>query len=79
MEEGLFPEVSGILAKTVEARLHTDVGEVGERLKALQRRLTGVETLPTYLVLDPKTERVLSRLDGAVRGRFVEFLEKGGV
>ncbi|MAE76190.1 MAG: hypothetical protein CMJ85_04895 [Planctomycetes bacterium] len=79
MEKGLFPEVSGTLKKTVEARLHTDRGPIGVKLRKLQIRMTKVSTLPVYLVVDPKTEEILSRLDGARRSQFVRFLKKGGV
>ena len=61
------PEVSGLLAKTVETWLHTDKPSLPkyDRILELKERLTNVQTNPVYLVLDPTTEEVLGRLDGA--------------
>lgn len=63
----IHPEVSGLLSQTVETWLHTDKPSLPnyERILELKERLTNVQTNPVYLVLDPATEEVLGRLDGA--------------
>ncbi|MCB9919278.1 MAG: hypothetical protein H6832_12825 [Planctomycetes bacterium] len=69
METSVFirPEVSGLLAKTIEARLHADVPGLPtyERILEVQDKFAGVKTAPVYMILDPSTEQVLGRLDGA--------------
>ena len=63
----------------IEARLHTDrVGRPHhEEIVALQAKLTGVKTLPVYLLMEPKSEKVLSRRSGATAtvGAFLDFLK----
>ncbi len=61
------PEVSGLLSKTVETWLHTDKPSLPkyDRILELKERLANVQTNPVYLILDPKTEEILGRLDGA--------------
>ncbi|MCA8968660.1 MAG: hypothetical protein KDC95_02710 [Planctomycetes bacterium] len=69
METTVFirPEVSGLLAKTIEARLHADLPGLPtrDRILEVQEQFAGVKTLPVYVILDPSTEQVLGRLDGA--------------
>jgi hypothetical protein len=79
MEVGVFlkPAVAGILEPLfVEARLHVDYEE------NMQRELEMVQSnaQPIFLVLDPNTEEVHARFDGASllsNDPFIEFLETG--
>ncbi len=79
MEGGVFhdPAVAEILeTKFVEARLHTDYKENRER----EMRMVQSTAQPIYLVLDPVTEEVHARFDGASvvsNAPFIEFLEQG--
>ena len=83
MEENIFPlpEVSGVLTNLIEARLHTDRPGIEnyDRIIELQERFTGTRSLPIYLVIDPDTEEVLARHNGATfdPAVFIAFLEKG--
>jgi len=67
MEEGVFhdPAVAGELAKMVEARLHNDA-EVKGIVRPLQMRLVNSIAAPIYLIMDPRTEKILARQDGAM-------------
>lgn len=69
MERSVFPrpEVSGLLAETVEARLHLDLTNHANfaRMVEIRDKLVGVPTAPVYLILDPATDKVLGRQDGA--------------
>jgi hypothetical protein len=83
VEEVVFhdPKVAAILRERyVEARLHTDKLDDPartERIVELQRKLTGVRTLPVYLIEDPKTGRMLGRLDGYhAADAFITFLQQ---
>ena len=79
MEEGVFlhPAVAGMLTKRfVESRLHVDYSHNLER----EVEMTGSNAQPIFLVLDPRTEEVLARHDGASLVSdepFLEFLEEG--
>ncbi len=56
IEENVFtrPEVERELGKFVLARLFTDEGSAEDKAnQALQRKFTGVETLPIYVVVSP--------------------------
>lgn len=63
MEERVFrrPAVAGELRRMVEARLHNDGPDRQYRneIKELQRRLGGTLATPTYVLVDPRSERVL--------------------
>ncbi len=59
-EEKVFPSLTRELDEGfVEARLHTD-GDRGEELTEFQERVAHSIATPLYLVLDPRTERVLA-------------------
>ena len=79
MEQGVFPKsaVADILEpKFVEARLHFDYPE--NRVRQLEMVQSNAQ--PIYLVLDPETETVYARFDGASlisNEPFLEFLEEG--
>lgn len=63
MEERTFrrPAVAGELRQMVEARLHNDGPDRAYRneVKELQRRFGNTLATPTYVLIDPGTERVL--------------------
>lgn len=69
MEQTVFtrPEVSGLLAKTIEARLHTDKTSLPnfDRIVEIQQKYAKVATAPVYIILDPTTDKILGRQDGA--------------
>ena len=69
MEKTVFPlpEVSGLLANTIEARLHADKSShpLYDRMIEVQTKYSGVKTAPVYLVVDPSTDKILGRQDGA--------------
>lgn len=60
MEETIFrkPAVAGELKRFVEARLHTDLksdDRLLARMEQLQREFVGNRSLPTFVVVDPRT------------------------
>ncbi len=79
MEKGVFhqPAVAGILEhQFVEARLHVDYSENLER----ELEMAKSNAQPIYLVLDPTTEVVHAKFEGASMvssDPFIEFLETG--
>ena len=83
MEERVFynSAVAEILGpKFVEARLHVDHPNKGKENMQRELEMAGSRAQPVYLVLDPLTEEVHSRQDGASLvsdAPFVEFLQKG--
>ena len=59
-------------------RLYTDAPPKGPEYQRYQLRLTGTTALPTYVVLDPQNESVISRESGTMSTEaFVAFLERG--
>jgi len=61
-EEKVFPsaKVSGFLnERFIEARLHFDGATNTDRILELQQDLAHSVATPLYMVLDPKTKRVL--------------------
>jgi hypothetical protein len=80
MEEKIFPlpAVAAQLQNFVEARLHTDQAKNVEENRSLQQKLTQSVANPYYVIVDPKTERVLGRFDHATLGDpepFIRFLQ----
>ena len=82
MEEVLFPESKPIGKRLrkgyVEARLHTDTKSPQiNAILALQKDLAKTKAIPTFVVLDPGTGKVLARISGYMKeAKFLEFLEK---
>lgn len=80
MESNVFP-----LAEVVErfdqmelVKLYTDGGPDGPENQMFQFELTGNVALPTYVIVDPQTERVISQSLGySKKDDFVAFLDKG--
>lgn len=69
MEEKIFPRpaVAEELQKHfVEARLHTDGGPAKERNKVLQHDMTRSVANPIYVVVDPKTGKILRKKAGLI-------------
>ena len=61
-EEKVFPsaKISGLLKERfIEARLHFDGETNTDRILELQQELAHSVATPLYMVLDPKTSRVL--------------------
>lgn len=76
MEEGTFfePTVVGLLKERyIEARLHADGKRQDEVIKRRDQMVRSV-ALPVYLIVDPKTDTILRRLDGAKEEEFVALL-----
>jgi hypothetical protein len=87
MENNIFlrPAVAGVMkANFVEARVHTDTMLPEEQLLAnrkLQLELADTSANPSYVVVEPKSGRVLGRHflsggPGAWEGLWIEFLER---
>jgi hypothetical protein len=79
MELKVFPRpaVAGELKHFTEARLHTDLPHKPE-LKELQVKMTKSVANPIYLVVDPRSKKVIARFDGATLSNdqpFIDFLK----
>lgn len=83
MEEVLFLEtkVAKSLSKGyVEARLHTDrmPGPEKDAIIALQQKLAGSKALPTLIIYDPTSEKVVAKSVGGMQEKpFLDFLAQG--
>jgi len=85
MEEDIFrrPAVGGLLREHfVEARLHNDHDDarIKKAVHELQDELAKSRATPYYLVVDPKTGKIVERFEGPdlLSGgrKFAEFLQK---
>jgi len=78
MEEKVFPlpAVAGELQSGfIEARLHTDGGPSVDRNKQLQQEMTRSVANPIYVIVDPKTGKVIRKKAGLIReADFLLFL-----
>lgn len=81
MEEKVFPKpaVAGELKEHyVEARLHTDGGPREAENRKLQKDIAGSPANPYYVIIDPKTGKVIHKRAGLIReGDFIDFLKSG--
>ncbi len=80
MEATVFPldNIQERFAQMEQVKLYTDGGSRAEENQQLQFDITGTLALPTYVILDPHTERVLDQLIGFTRAaEFEEFLNRG--
>lgn len=80
MESNVFPlaEVRERFDQMKLVKLYTDGGADAQQNQQLQFSLTGNVALPTYVILDPATERVIVQELGYVNAeKFVSFLDKG--
>lgn len=78
MEEGVFqrPAVAGELAKNfVEARLHCDAEPPIPGNAELEKKYSGTEARPTFVIVDPKSLEKVRRKRGLMtEAAFLEFL-----
>jgi hypothetical protein len=81
MEDNVLPSpaVAEILNEDyVEARLFTDTEENIERILELQDRLAGTVANPTFVLVEPESERKLAQLQGKRSpATFARFLRAG--
>ncbi len=81
MEANVFPKpqvASKLRSDFVLLRLYTDDLPDGTEFQRYQLRLTGTTALPTYSVLDPKDEAVITKMSGTASvEEFAAFLQRG--
>jgi thiol:disulfide interchange protein DsbD len=80
MESNVFPleEVVSRFDQMVLVKLYTDGGPDGPENQMFQFELTGNVALPTYVIVDPETGRVIEQSLGYSKAdNFVAFLDKG--
>jgi thiol:disulfide interchange protein DsbD len=80
METNVFPldPIQKRFAKMEQVRLYTDDGTEGPENQQFQFELTGTVALPTYVIVDPNTQRILEQLVGyADKKEFQQFLDSG--
>lgn len=80
MEANVFPleEVRELFGEMKLVQLYTDGGANAQKNQQLQFNLTGNVALPTYVILDPANEQVLTQELGYIPAeKFVSFLKKG--
>lgn len=81
MEETVFPlpaVKSALTEGFIEARLHTDGDHAAKpRNKELQEKMTQSVANPIYVIVDPKTEKVLRRKAGKIAPADFELFLRG--
>ena len=80
MESNIFPltSVQERFEQMKLLKLYTDGGKDAQANQRLQFKLTGNVALPTYVILDPLSEQVLSQELGYVsEEKFLVFLDQG--
>lgn len=80
METNVFPldDIQKRFAKMQQVRLYTDDGTEGPKNQRFQFEITGTVALPTYVIVDPQSGRVLEQLVGyADENEFQQFLDLG--
>jgi thiol:disulfide interchange protein DsbD len=80
METNVFPlpNVQKNFNKMALVRLYTDGGEHGKENRKLQFELTGTVALPTYAIINPATNQVITQKMGYIdKGKFLKFLNNG--
>ena len=80
MESNVFPlaSVQERFDQMKLLKLYTDGGKDAQANQQLQFKLTGNVALPTYVILDPSTEQVLSQELGYVsEEKFIGFIDQG--
>ncbi len=80
METNVFPlpNVQKSFNKMALVRLYTDGGEHGKENRKLQFKLTGTVALPTYAIVNPATNEVITQKMGYIdKGKFLKFLNNG--
>ena len=81
METNVFPN-PGVAQRFdtdfVLLRLYTDDLQHGQAFQAYQLDLTGTSALPTYAIVDPKRNRLISKTSGISNvEKFIAFLDRG--
>ena len=79
-EKNVFPhsDVQREMAQFVRVQLYTDGGPDGSSNQKLQERIAGDVALPLYLVIDPQSEKVISKVEGVTTpADFIKFLQAG--
>ncbi|TVQ64778.1 MAG: hypothetical protein EA360_11560 [Balneolaceae bacterium] len=80
MESTVFP-LANIMERFDQmerVKLYTDGGQRAAENQRFQFELTGTVALPTYVILDPESGRVLDQLIGFTRAQeFERFLDRG--
>jgi thiol:disulfide interchange protein DsbD len=80
MESNVFPldSVQESFDKMELVRLYTDDGTDGLAHQKFQFELTGTVALPTYVIIDPKTKKIIRQLEGySNKEDFQKFLDQG--
>ncbi len=80
MESNVFPlaSVQQRFNQMKKLKLYTDGGTDAQKNQQLQFRLTGNVALPTYVILDPSSEMVITQELGFIsEEKFVQFLDYG--
>lgn len=80
MEANVFPlaEIQKRFAKMEQVRLYTDDGSEGPKNQRFQFELTGTVALPTYVIVEPASGRIMEQLVGyASKEEFQRFLDAG--
>ncbi len=80
MESNVFPlsSIQKRFAKMEQVRLYTDDGSEGPKNQQFQFELTGTVALPTYVIVDPQSEEIITQLVGyAGQEEFQNFLDTG--
>ena len=80
MENTVFPleSVQQRFEGLEKVKLYTDGGADAEKNQQFQFELTGTVALPTYVIVDPASGRILDQLIGFTKEEnFVEFLDRG--
>lgn len=80
METNVFPlaEVQESFAQMELVKLYTDGGKDAKKNQLIQFELTGNIALPTYVIYDPVSEKVIDQILGYTKEeKFASFLKKG--
>jgi thiol:disulfide interchange protein DsbD len=80
MESTVFPleDIQSKFAMMEKVKLYTDGGQNANENQRFQFELTGTVALPTYVIVDPHSGKVLDQLIGYTKaGKFEEFLDRG--
>jgi len=80
MESNVFPleDVQELFDNYVLVKLYTDDGVHGQKHQLFQFELTGTVALPTYVVIDPETEKLEQKISGYIaKDKFANFLRSG--
>lgn len=80
MESTVFPmeDIQSKFAMMEKVKLYTDGGQSATENQQFQFKLTGTVALPTYVIVDPHSGKVLDQLIGYTKAeKFEEFLDRG--